>query len=757
MKLIRIFIDENELDYKEISVLVNYSIADINRFSDQFSNRNSEISNTLKVPITGRNRAALQFPEDVTSEDALDQNSKVSARIEVDGIDIIKGYFKLSEVFDALSNIGGYYGLVIVGGNADWKNIIKEKTLDEINLTDHSHTWDESTIDASEAGTGFYLYPLINYGKFSGNSSYLAPYTVEIKDRRPAVNVAQMFEQILNDAGYTLESNFFKGGGSYGRNYFHTISGKDFNHSQSFVDARECLVNMNGNQIIDTPQGTDSQVVIELDDDTTNYNSTNNNFDTSNNRYVVDNNGYYRFKLKFRLETIIQGGTVAGGGNIEVKIRIAKGFSPPGAMVEQYYHVIANPHSTIQFNSTKNVQNTVESSWILCEANDLIRCVVYIDNGSNTNIRTTIKYGNTEFMVTAKREIAPGSEINFADILPNDVKQLDYIRNLKTIFNLHFVTDNLTRTVYCEPYSSFYSTTVVDWSDKVARDHGKKVTHVKNIPKKITYKYNQDSNDAFIEDYNKEREEFDKYAVELIENENIFTESEINFSVDLFAASYMKTAPEIGIPDDELLTLWQDLDNYPDPPDQSFDFEMRMFYYEGLEYLTTGQWRFENTNKGQFPKAYFVDEDSNDNYGLQFNDTQKNNGLVERFYKNIHEIFNNGKIVSFKMVLTPTDINNLDFRKKYQIDDDYYRLNKITNYNPLAGGLCDVELVTLVNERTAGRPVKYLQTKKYAKKLKKYKKEGKQDVPLYVEIDNQLTPTLIQTRRAIIGPAHIKI
>jgi hypothetical protein len=43
-------------------------------------------------------------------------------------------------------------------------------------------------------------------------------------------------------------------------------------------------------------------------------------------------------------------------------------------------------------------------------------------------------------------------------------------------------------------------------------------------------------------------------------------------------------------------------------------------------------------------------------------------------------------------LLTPLDIHQLDFRDTILIDQTYYRLNKVLNYNPFKSGLTKVEL-----------------------------------------------------------------
>jgi hypothetical protein len=64
--------------------------------------------------------------------------------------------------------------------------------------------------------------------------------------------------------------------------------------------------------------------------------------------------------------------------------------------------------------------------------------------------------------------------------------------------------------------------------------------------------------------------------------------------------------------------------------------------------------------------------------------TFNNTNLYNKFYKKfIEEITDpNSKIVNGYFYLTPSDIANLSFKKQYYFEGQYFRLNKVENYNP---------------------------------------------------------------------------
>lgn len=64
------------------------------------------------------------------------------------------------------------------------------------------------------------------------------------------------------------------------------------------------------------------------------------------------------------------------------------------------------------------------------------------------------------------------------------------------------------------------------------------------------------------------------------------------------------------------------------------------------------------------------------------------------------------KIVSAKIYLYPQDIQQLYWNEKILVNNSYFRINKINNFNMLEPGLCDIELIKLTKDYRSHR-VKY--------------------------------------------------
>jgi hypothetical protein len=83
--------------------------------------------------------------------------------------------------------------------------------------------------------------------------------------------------------------------------------------------------------------------------------------------------------------------------------------------------------------------------------------------------------------------------------------------------------------------------------------------------------------------------------------------------------------------------------------------------------------------------------------------------LYDVYYKSYIEdlISPENKIVTAKIYLLPCDVKQLKFNEKILIDNTYYRINKINNYNLYEPSICDIELIKLTKDYEPHR-IKYI-------------------------------------------------
>ena len=166
--------------------------------------RLTDYSKTITIP---ENRIVNQIFEhafDVNIDlQTFNPNLKTSYQIIQDGITAIDGYCQLRSI----SNVDGQinYEIQATGKVGDLFEKIKDKYLQDLDLTALDHAWTSTNIENSWSATigQGYVYPMIDIG---GRTQYDVWTT---KDFKPAIYLKQYIDSILSEAGYTYDSTFF--------------------------------------------------------------------------------------------------------------------------------------------------------------------------------------------------------------------------------------------------------------------------------------------------------------------------------------------------------------------------------------------------------------------------------------------------------------------------------------------------------------------------------------------------------------------
>ena len=124
---------------------------------------------------------------------------------------------------------------------------------------------------------------------------------------------------------------------------------------------------------------------------------------------------------------------------------------------------------------------------------------------------------------------------------------------------------------------------------------------------------------------------------------------------------------------------------------------------DGLQPITDVSWRFDTQKVQYIPYLGHFDDPINSRYDLNFGqsttyfpyETLTNNNLFNLYYKNqFDEITSkDSRIITAQFYLNAADIADFKFSDTIFIDDQYYKVNKINNYDPTKNGLTTVELI----------------------------------------------------------------
>jgi hypothetical protein len=227
--------NEIELDTEDIDFSVVFSVSDV----ADISKRKDHMTKQIAFKGTKKNNSAfgslfhLNKFTDKNLENKLFFNYNplqiVDCLIYEDSSLLLRGSLRVIEVsVDKQGNV--IYQTVVTGVIIDFKEILADKKLEELDFSDLSHTYDWAKIKQSWAtqterynkdtntfynepynlGSG-YVYPFIDYGETFSikelNKERFDPF-VNIRNFRPAIFVKEFFDRIFEQPelkGYTYE------------------------------------------------------------------------------------------------------------------------------------------------------------------------------------------------------------------------------------------------------------------------------------------------------------------------------------------------------------------------------------------------------------------------------------------------------------------------------------------------------------------------------------------------------------------------
>ena len=286
------------------------------------------------------------------------------------------------------------------------------------------------------------------------------------------------------------------------------------------------------------------------------------------------------------------------------------------------------------------------------------------------------------------------------------------------MFNLYVEVDpNNERNLLIETRDTFYSQGgTKDWTYKLARERDITLEPLGVLTdREYIYTYSEDG-DYYNERYQNNRGH--AYGRARIEIDNDFVQSSKEVDVVFSPSPLVNDSPSNRI----IAAIWDaDIDDGVKPTDTN----IRILQWGG-NLPSNPNWEFKHlpppplnvlnglitTAITTYPYAGHWDNPISPtidiNFGLPLELYYQANGytgqiqvtnanLYNIYHRNyINEVTDkDSKVMTAMFYLEPTDINTLDFRDQIVIDNSYWRLNKVMNYNPFKEGLTKVELIKI--------------------------------------------------------------
>jgi len=694
----------------------NYSVADIR----QPDKRQTEFSKTVKCPATANNNRLFGHVFSVTIANPFDPsqpnvgvnfnpNKKADAQVLHNSIPVMSGSVQLRKVTvtDGLMS----YEVVFIGKLLEifgaWGDRKMNEVTDEvdqngdpirvIDLSDLDHALTDVVQAASwtaPVGQG-YVYPLIDYGRnFIVDSQGRRTY--KIIDLRPAIYVRELWDRCFAFAGATYEGTFFDGT-LFDRLIMPWTKGFEL----SAEDIEERTVNARSSVDIDmfdntVSVGSDLTQVVILDDA---FDNPFTQYDTATGEFTLAFSGTYQYNgaLIVEVERTSLGVTT---GTFNIGIQVLKN----GTVESNNITTVSLPANTVGASTVSIC--SYNSQELNLAIGDVVT-VRYSGDAATINAILTesdirLVTGSTSSQVNEGGELAFGDTVRLNFGMP-DISIKDFITSIIKMFNLYVTPHPAIEDRYIfETRDVYYSQGVIrDWTKKMARDKPIDITPMGLLAgREYLYAYKEDG------DYYNERHQKNygrTYGSRLLDVDNDFVperrETEVEFSPTPLGndVSSSRIIPRI---------YDADISDGQNPTDTN----VRILYYGGL-LASIPTWRHGLTGSylSAYPYAGHWDNPINPTLDLNWGISQEyyyqpngatgpvqisNNNLFKAYHeRQFLELSNkDSKLITAMFHLTALDIEALDFRDTILIDQTYYRLNKVMDYNPFKHGLTKVEL-----------------------------------------------------------------
>jgi hypothetical protein len=740
--------------FKDEPMNMNISFAEI----QDITKKNSSFSQTFSLPGTKTNNRVFDYYYEITSLPTnFDPNKKFPAILTWDGVEIFQGNIRLENVVVSKGDI--IYSVTFYNQVGDLAANIGDKFLRETNLDHLDHPYSADVILQSQAdpqlvpltgatnysyqnGKTFWGLYNIGYNYLSGSTNvdflntplvYFTPVTGATYQAalgyfdftgspvwdyyfKPTIQVKELYESICRDAGYEVKSDFFNT--AYFQRYYLPLKFLDetpYNRGSRVACFSYSAISVPITSYINYTDPSAGQICNSL------------SWATTSNSFTIPISylNQYQYKISFSATPTDFCSVVTP------QFELFMNYGP------QNYRILTE--QVCSFPNSSYYETTF-TPW-------------FNYNGVPAPITAQVYFiANDLFIFNFKLEIIaplpryliPGDTVSYAVEFPdNDYKQIDFITSINRYFNLICVPDpDNEQNIIVEPMIDYIGTGgVKDWTKKVDRDSPIKVsptTSIINGTLNFNFKLDQDwSNQLYQKSSNR------IFGTEKVRLNIDYKDSDINFDT-IFSSP---TDITIFAGNSSFLTLssfsklnQQDQQGKVSQSFVPFKILPRVLFrgpvlnnqtYGSFATGSTFYQRWYVRAAGtRYTMDHFQEINRFTTYPFNYNDLSHytnwrgqdqtsitppeyafiNDDLYDIYYQDYIEDLTSAesKIVNCKMYLTPWDIKAIDWSEKILVDNNYYRINKINNFNLLEPSICDVELIKLTRDYT---PHKKLQIK----------------------------------------------
>jgi hypothetical protein len=690
--MIRLLVNQSPVDLSDnFDILISKSIADIK----SPETRSSEWTKTVVIPGTRANNKLFGHIFEVeqtiqgTTQFAPDfnPNKKADVVVLLDELEQMRGFIRLIQI-NVLDSTDIQYECSLHGQTADLFTTIADRKLNVLNFSEYNHTlssgtvinsWDTSIIknatsQAFAYGEG-YLYALID----KGYSSVRNINRFDVPSMTPCLYAKTIVDKIFSNAGYSYTNDSFFNNDRFKRLVIPPPNGLLVD--STILEQRRFKAGRTSTQVVQLGD----TFIFDVDSGGSFYDNGN-NYNTTTGAYIVPVGGNYVFEPYLELLfTSLISTTFGFGIGIYVNDKLVKSSlvtNEIGGSRKYYLHY--------------ELQNLLVADSVKIK---LMYVYDAVTNVPLSNAQFTLQMIVNSFLENNCNgfNYGYGSTTDFTQFLNSEVKQSDMLMSFVKMFNLYIEpSQDQTKILRIVPRDDFYNGGNVDWTKKLDYSQPVEIVPMGDLdanPYVFTYKEGADeSNKQYQEMYQS------TYGSRTYKIDNDFVKTEKKIDI-IFSPTQIKN---YNNNQKNFVLSYVETEK---------DGDLRIMYYGGLQ--PDVSWNlclFSYMDsivypQSKLPMTIHYDSVTDPTFDILFGMPKElglgagypyiNSNLVTNYYyRFITEITNkNSKILRAYFKITASDWYNLRFSNLYFFEGQYWRLNKVNDYNPVEDGVYECEFL----------------------------------------------------------------
>ena len=713
-----IYTNEGTLDiYEGVNYPFNYAIGDVR----DITKRNIDFSKTIKIPATKNNNKFFEYFFNVNVQSgSFDVNQKEFIRVEENGNIVFEGFLQLLSV--TVNDGFSYYEAVVFSSFRNILDIVEGLDLNDLDFSEYNHPYTVDTFKESvkttrnnykyysnggalqntEIGYG-YTYPYISYNG-SIEDYDTEPNLEEYPNAYPAFFINEYLEKIFLLAGYKIDSKFFN------TEYFKSLMLPFTNGNLGFTQEENDAYIVNYSQDYydyGLVPGSEFLTEVFILQNNNELSDVKNQYNTTLNVITVAKETSYNLKVEgtLNLEFSTSGKPITSFvyrkiDSNKITLRL-KNLTTPTDSFNRDILFTELPSSFFDLdNKTFTITFSEVFNDFTYQEDDVVQIQLIVENSfyyykdgffPDIFLPLNLDATNTSFKLQFAEDatLQLGDDLSVSKTLPK-FKITDFLKSIITMFNLYiYPKKDALNTLIIETRDEFYNGDKVHFFDsKLDKSKGYKISTLsEESAKTYLYKY-KEGKDYVNQDYDAANDG-KKYAQKEVITDNQFLTNTQSYTT-AFAASGNRFINNFNVPvffDRE----GNAVDGYED---KEVKLEPRILFYGGNGFASSQ----DSLNYPTFSLDFetMKQTTSTDEWIPYFD-------LYNLFHKNtIEEVSSpNAKLLTCYLDLDVSEINIAD---KIYILGEYWRINKIIDYNANSNDTTKIELFKLkgnVNYLTA--------------------------------------------------------